>query len=451
MPERVGIHSLPASALSSAEIDDRSVVSSMLFIGLFLFVAISVSPFHDLTLPSSASIQTNNSSRLNQLLFLLLPVGTLLCAATTSMRGALLRPRWLLLAIFLWLVFVSALSNHGFNSLKALFLTSLVVVGANACLLMPRSEAHFARLLAVGTMACIGLAYYGIVYKPFLSIHSAAEVAEPMHAGLWRGYFPHKNNAAAAMVLFTFCGMFVMRAWSRMIGLTIMASAAWFLVHTGGKTASAMLPAILVLAWLFERFPLLRVPISLGGVLAFNLLAVGASLSRGLTELVTSLGVDATFTNRADIWRLASNAISEFPLTGFGIKSFWRTEELVYGGQGVETWAIQASHAHNSYVELLLIGGVPLLFLSLIWFFAVPLRSFSMITAQGEVTHSARLFLRVWLYVIFTACLESLFYESSAGYLMTWFLFCMAIFGMRYEAKAVHIGNAPQAGRAAHG
>lgn len=428
-----------AVATGPADIDHRNMIGSMLFLGLFLFFAISIDPFYDLTLPSSASIETDNSSRLNQILFIFLPFGAVLCTMATSMRSTFLQPRWLMLTIFLWLLFVSLFSNHGSNSFKALVLTSLVVIGANASVLLPRSETHFAKLLAIGTLACIGLCYYGIVFLPYLSIHSAAEVTEPMHAGLWRGYFPHKNNAAAAMVLFAFCGIFVMRVWSRLVGLAIFAGAAWFLMHTGGKTASAMLPAVILLSWLFEKFRFLRIPLSIGGVAAFNLLAVGAAISPGLSELVKSFGVDATFTNRADIWRIAINAISEFPMTGFGLKSFWRTEELVYGGQGLATWAISASHAHNSYVEILLIGGIPALMLSLIWFFVVPLRSFSKITAQGKMTHSGRLFLRIWLYMIFTTCLESLFYESSSGYIVGWFLFCMALFGIRYEANAIHI------------
>ncbi len=422
------------------DIDHRSAVGSLIFIALFLFIAISLKPFHDLTSLTAANIATDNSDILNQILFVGLPLAAFLCALGTSMRGTFLQPRWLLLAVFLWLTFVSLVSNHTFNSLKALFVTSMVVVAANSVLLLPRTEAHLAKLLAVGTAVSIGLCYYGILFMPFYSIHSAADVIEPMHAGLWRGYFAHKNNAAAIMVLFAFCGIFVMRAWSRVIGLAIFVGATWFLMHTGGKTASAMLPAILIAAWLFEKFPALRIPLSFLGVLALNLFAVGAALSPGFANLVAGLGVDPTFTNRADIWRLASNAISENWLTGFGFKSFWRTTEMVYGGGGVETWAVTASTAHNSYVEILLIGGLPALLLSLLWFFAVPLRSFSRMQAEGRrLSHAGRLFLRIWLYLIFSSSLEALFYESSAGYVLSWFLFCMAIFGIRYEATAAHI------------
>jgi O-antigen ligase len=422
---------------------DRRLLGSLVFLGLFLFYAISTTPFYDLTLPASASIDTNNSSKLNQILFLALPSLSLIGALITSMRGRLLEPRWLLAIIFIWLVFTGILSNHSFNSLKALFLTTLVVVSANACLLLPRSDAHFAKLLSVGILCSIGLCYYGIRFLPNLSIHSAQDVAEPMLAGAWRGYFAHKNDAAAAMVLFSFCGLYIFRVWSRAVGVLILATAVFFLAHTGGKTATAMLPAVVLVAFVVERFAWTRIPIAFGGVGALNLLAVGSAMSPGLAGIVRSLGIDPTFTNRSDIWRLATNAISHSPIFGYGQKAFWRTEELVYGGEGLETWAVQASHAHNSYVEMILIGGFPLLFLSLIWFFIYPLRSLARIDRAGGMSHTGRLFLRIWLYMIFTTCLESLLYESSSGYLMGWFMFCMSLFGLNYEASADHIEREP--------
>lgn len=427
----------------ASPVNDRRLLGSLVFLALFLFYAVSTTPFYDLTLPSSASIDTNNSNKLNQILFLALPSLSLLGALMTQMRGRLLEPRWLLSIIFVWLVLIGLLSHHSFNSLKALFLTTLVVISANACLLLPRNDAHFAKLLSAGILFCIGLCYYGIRFLPHLSIHSAQDIAEPMLAGAWRGYFAHKNDAAAAMVLFSFCGLFIFRVWSRAVGTLILATAVFFLAHTGGKTATAMLPAVVLVAFVFERYSWTRIPIAFGGVGALNLLAVGSAMSPGLSGIVRSLGIDPTFTNRADIWRLATNAISHSPIFGYGQKAFWRTEELVYGGEGLETWAVQASHAHNSYVEMLLIGGFPLLFLSLIWFFVLPIRNMARIDRAGGMTHTGRLFLRIWLYMIFTTCLESLLYESSAGYLIGWFMFCMSLFGLNYEASADRIEREP--------
>ncbi|WP_281976397.1 O-antigen ligase family protein [Pseudorhizobium flavum] len=437
------MRSAAAEAISPFAMD-RKVLGGLLFLGIFLFFWISLNPFVDLTLQASASIATDNSNKLNQILFLCLPLASVAMAMATPMRGKLLQPLALTVPIFLWFLLASLVSNHTLNSLKALILSYLVVLGANCCLLLPRSQVHFAKLIAIGTGAVLLLCYYGLYFLPHFSIHSAAEVMEPMHAGLWRGYFPHKNNAASAMVLLAFCGIFVMRAWSKWTGLVLLAGSVWFLLHTGGKTASAMLPAILLLAFIFERFAWLRTAIAFGGVLLVNVVAVGAAVSPGLTSFITSLGVDATFTNRADIWRLAMNAVSEFPLTGYGLKSFWRTEELVYGGTGIETWAVQAAHSHNGYVEILLSVGFPGLILSLIWFLAVPLRAFNRLEKAGPPSHAARLFLRIWLYLLFVSTLESLFFESASGYNLAWFMFALALFGLRYEADAQQVRERPR-------
>ena len=111
-----------------------------------------------------------------------------------------------------------------------------------------------------------------------------------------------------------------MNAWSRLAGIAIVVLSAVFLLHTGGKTSSAMLPGILILAFMFERFRFLRIPIAVGGVALFNLFAVGSAVIKPLGDFISSLGIDATFTNRADIWRFAFTALSENPVTGYGIR-----------------------------------------------------------------------------------------------------------------------------------
>ncbi|URK88918.1 O-antigen ligase family protein [Rhizobium sp. RCAM05350] len=135
-----------------------------------------------------------------------------------------------------------------------------------------------------------------------------------------------------------------------------------------------MLPGILILAWVFERLRFLRIPIAVGGVALFNLFAVGSAVIRPLGEFITSLGIDATFTNRADIWRFAFTALAENPITGYGIKAFWQTQELVYSGGAVETWAVTAANGHNSYLDIALMTGIPGLFLTLLWVLFLPLQ-----------------------------------------------------------------------------
>ncbi|CAN7577298.1 O-antigen ligase [Ensifer adhaerens] len=408
-------------------------------VGTFLFLAISIYywiPFHsfvDLTKESLLEPGGDNSSRLNQIVALLLFAGASCYGVLHPMRRGLMQPRVLLAILLLWVLFACLVSAHPANGIKAIILTTMVAVNANVYLLLPANERHFAKMLAVSTLVMLAVAYYGVLFKPLLSIHQANEVLEPMHAGLWRGHFRHKNEAAVAMVLASFLGLYVLRRWSKLVGLTIVSLAFFFLIHTGGKTSTAMLPGILLLAWLFEHVRLLRIPIAIGGVALFNLFAVGSAVFRPLGEFVSSLGIDATFTNRADVWRFAFSVIAEQPFIGRGFKAFWQTEEVVFSGGGVETWAVRAAHAHNSYLETLLVIGIPGLILTLLWLVVLPLYHISRIPPARQHSDLTRLFLRIWLYSIYSASLEAFFFDGPN---VLWFTLLFAICGLRLQSSA---------------
>lgn len=432
--------------LSAVDLPDnglRTAARTVLFMALFLFFWISLNPFVDLTGPEVLSPSAGDSSRLNQIVALGLTSAILFFGALHPLRGAICQPRVLLVPLFAWFLFTCVISSHPMLGIKGMVLAILMAANAGVYLLLPVSERHFARMIAVGTLIALALSYYGIAFKPALSIHQASEPLEPMNAGLWRGHFPHKNSAAAAMVLATFFGLFVMSAWSRIVGAAMVVLAVFFLLHTGGKTSSAMLPGTIVVAWVFERFRSLRVPIAVGGVAAFNLLAVGSAVIRPFGEFLSELGIDATFTNRADIWRFSFKAIAENPIFGHGFRAFWQTEDLVYGGDTIETWAAAAFNGHNSYLDVVLAAGVPGLVLTLVWVLFLPLRDFARIEPEQQRSPLTRLYLRIWLYTLFSAVLESLFYEGGN---MHWFTFLLAIYGFRFQASARVIHSPAKAG-----
>jgi O-antigen ligase len=208
--------------------------------------------------------------------------------------------------------------------------------------------------------------------------------------------------------------------------------AAFFLSHTGGKTSILILPAILVLAWMIERFAWTRVPLVVGGLIAFNLMAVGSAVHEPLRDLVTSLGVDATFTNRSDIWRFAFSAIAERPLTGYGLQSFWQTDSLVNGGGTIETWAVAAYNGHNGYMDVVISMGAPGLFLTLLWVVFLPIKDLGRAQLGNNDPAMTRLFIRIWLYALILACVESIFYEGGG---VVWFSLLMALFGLRLQGS----------------
>ena len=412
----------------------RRRVGSFLFMAVFLFLWVSIDPYVDLTGEAVLDPSAGNSSRLNQIFALLLSAGLLGYGLMHPMRGMILQPRALLAVLHSWFLMVSLISAHPMLGIKGVVLSVMMTVNAGIYLLLPASERHFARMLGLGTLIMLAFAYYGILFKPTLAIHQASELREPMNAGLWRGHFPHKNSAASAMVLAAFFGLFVMNSWSRVAGLAIFVLSFLFLVNTGGKTSTAMLPAILLLGWLFEKMRPLRAVIVIGGVGLFNLLAVGSAVFRSFGEFISGLGIDATFTNRSDIWRFAFSALSERPLTGYGFRAFWQTEELVYSGGSVETWAVAAANGHNSYLDVALATGFPGLLLALTWLILLPLRDIARIPADRQQAPLTRLFIRIWLYTIFHAGLETLFFEGGS---FIWFTFVFALYGLNLQSTAL--------------
>ncbi|MCK3778688.1 O-antigen ligase family protein [Ensifer sesbaniae] len=418
----------------------RARIGTVLFMATFLFFWISTTPFIDLTGAGVLDPSAGNSNRLNQIVSLSLFAGMFAYGLAHPLRGIILQPRPLLAVLYCWFLFVSAISAYPMFGIKGTVLAVMVTINASVYLLLPASERHFAKMLGIGTLFMLAVAYYGILFKPTLAIHQASELREPMNAGLWRGHFPHKNSAAAAMVIAAFFGLFVMNVWSRLAGLAIVALSFNFLLHTGGKTSTAMLPAIVLLAWIFERFRFLRIPIVIGGVGLFNLFAVGSAVFKPLSDFVTELGIDATFTNRADIWRFAFTALAEQPITGYGFKGFWQTSELVNSGGSIETWAVAAANGHNSYLDIALTTGFPGLLLTVIWLLVLPLRNIARLAPAEEHSHLTRLYIRVWLYTIFNAGLESLFFEGGN---LLWFTFLFSLYGLHLQSRAV-LSVAPQ-------
>src|SRR5690606_39261748 len=136
----------------------------------------------------------------------------------------------------------------------------------------------------------------------------------------------------------------------------------------------------------------------LGGLLAFNLLVVGATFSRDLSDTIASWGIDPTFTNRSDIWKIAVRTVAEHPWTGTGLHTFWGSYNNLYGGGDLETWAYAAGTAHNGYIDTVLNIGVPGAVLTAILFVLMPLQGIGRAIGSGNSTPLTQFFLCVWLY-----------------------------------------------------
>jgi O-antigen ligase len=93
-----------------------------------------------------------------------------------------------------------------------------------------------------------------------------------------------------------------------------------------------------------------------GFLLYFILMYVAYNLYSFIFYLV---GRDATLTNRTVIWELLAPLVNDKIVLGYGYGAFWNS----YGAdEFIAQWGY-IGNAHNGYIEMLLHGGLPMLFL----------------------------------------------------------------------------------------
>ena len=414
-------------------IDIKNMLSVALFMVQFLYLWISVDPYADI----ATSGTENTSSLINQISILLIFVSVLCYISLSQLKSFILQPRVLLVLLILWMVLAALFSTERVESLKQVILSVILLVNASVFLLLPRSEAQFAKMVMVGLLIMLGFAYFGILFKPLQAIHQFSTELGDEQEGNWRGHFVHKNIAAAAMLISSCYALYLKDQGLRFAGWLILILSVFFLTHTGGKTSTAMLPLILLIAFVFEKIKWSRWPIVVGGVLLINFLAVGAALIPSVYAFLESLGIDASFTNRADIWRFSVGAITDRPVLGHGLHGYWQTERLI-NNDTVENWSPRAFNGHNAWVDALInLGGVGFV-LIVIWVIFLPLIYIGQISKRSLYSPLVRLYVRIWLFAVFSSAMESAFFETGS---LLWFSCMMAIFGLRLQAFALPLSG----------
>lgn len=412
--------------------------ATMLFVAVFCYFWIGLDPLPDPLAGSALTAYGESSNSFNQLIVLAMSVLVMGVLALHPARELVFKAYAPLLVIFAWVALTVLFSDTPDSALRRTIYSVLVCLCASAVLLLPRDNAQFARLAGVCLLAAVALSYFGVIVMPGRAIHQATDALEQSLAGDWRGHFGHKNTAAAAMAFAVFFGLYLLRVRMVWSGLLLTLLAGFFLYNSGGKTSAAMLPAVLVGVWLFERIGGFRIVLVLGGLALLNLVILSAAVSPPFQSFLAGLGVDATFTDRASIWQLALSSISSRPFTGYGFQSFWQTDALFYGNHSVSTWAVTAANAHNGYVDQLINGGWPLLILVLFWLVVLPCIHASKALARGTDPDLTRLYVRIWMFGLFASCFESTFFENSGP---IWFTMLIAVFGLRLQARADLIDN----------
>ena len=100
-----------------------------------------------------------------------------------------------------------------------------------------------------------------------------------------------------------------------------------------------------------------------------------------------------------------------------------------------------AANAHNAYLDAALTAGVPGLVLVLVWVVLLPIRDMGRADRVGNDPALTRLFLRIWLYGIFAASLESSFFVNAGP---VWFTILIGVFGLQMQGRSALVEAAPR-------
>lgn len=425
---------MTTQALHTGTTSDAAVsaVRGILFVLILLLSWMTVNPFASMSDPK-LTVVGDTSDIVNQFAYVMLAGASafyFLIDGPARLRP-LLRPAYL--AMLAWLLVSVALSSDPALSARRLIFSMLVIFLAAALPLLAENLRRFADLIATVVAAILVLSYTGLLLVPQLAIHQATDLVEPLLAGNWRGVFAHKNIAGPMMVNFIFIGLFVAKARSMALGWSIVAAAAVFLVFCEAKTATALLPLVLILSWMVVRIrsALLCAALVFLPTILLNFSTIGSLYFDTIRSINESTLSDPSFTGRNDIWQFAVDHIRARPWLGHGFGAFWETPQTVFQHVRDGSQATQASHAHNAFLDLVLTIGIPGLVLALLWTLVLPFRDMQRCQQAGADLTLTTLFTRIWLFGVYTSSFESVLFERGDPH---WFTMLVAMFGLRYLA-----------------
>ena len=403
------------------------------FVAFFLFSWLTLDPFYDLS--SSETLELSSGREVTTYicfaLFAAVCLGQVALTDGLGLRRLAVRSY---ISLAVWIAATCVTSQDFSTSLKRAAICGFVAVSAACLPLLPRGRFHLATLLATAAAVLVGLSYFGVIFMPQYAIHQASDIVELGLAGDWRGVFPHKNVASAVFSMVAFIGVYAARSGRPVGGWTLCGLSLIFVFASGGKSSTVLCFEAVLVSLLVTR-PRANLAACVAAVLtplvALNALGVGSIIVPELGAIAASLPLDTTFTGRTDIWSFAVQRIPNRPFLGHGFSAFWNSESARDAAADANSWAGQAAHAHNGYLDAALGMGLPGLAIVLWAFVIQPSIDVRRAARAGADPALLMMFAQIWLFGIYLSSFES-FLFNAANPIWTTFLF--AVFGLRYIA-----------------
>lgn len=416
------------------------IFRTTLFTAIFCLYWITVDPFIDLRNPDILLAQETGNAFQQLLSLLLTALGLRVLWRNLRLTAVVFFP--VLAVLLTWQLMTVIFSSHPDLSIRRYIFSLTVFITSLVWILLPEDEEHFIRMVKSLSLCVLGLAYFGVLFLPAVSIHNLSEVLELVNAGSWRGYFAHKNIAGPAMVVLTCYGMYLWRAKARLAGTIIVPLALFFLYKTNNKTSIGLVVISFTMAYLISktRSFVLKALLAYIPLLLVAFLTLGTVLFPSARDLVQNLSSDPTFTGRADIWKFAVAQLGKHPFMGYGYEAFWATSSLINGGYDVETWAAKAGHAHNAYLNIAITTGIIGVILLIWWIVWCPLRDYHKAQNSGNSSSLSLMYLQIWMFMMLYANLETAFFVNRGP---VWFSLLTATMGLHLHAKASQTVSTP--------
>ena len=192
-----------------------------------------------------------------------------------------------------------------------------------------------------------------IVIDPASAFHVGDD-----HEGSLRGVFVHKNQAGRIMILMipAIAAAWMLGALSKATLAFLGLLAVGFVAATTSKTALvagvAMIAAVVIVPML--RGTVLQTAVTIL-ILATALWWMAVISVYNYEAALTSIGRDASFTGRTDIWAFVVDHIAQRPLGGWGYSAFWHGDFMPGERYTARTGV---PHGHNGWLDVMVDVGV---------------------------------------------------------------------------------------------
>jgi exopolysaccharide production protein ExoQ len=250
----------------------------------------------------------------------------------------------------------------------------------------------------------------------------------------WRGVFGHKQNCAAVSTFWLITALhWKAQGFHRRLTKTLYIVMCIVLIVMSQSRTGWLLALVALLLWtvLWAAQAVRRLELVLAFAFVIPVALVSAYIAfTQYGTLATSVGKDATLSQRTIIWGAVWDSIVQRPFLGYGFSAFWTglngpSQRVVL----ISDWGIQ--QAQNGYLDVWVALGVgAILIIALMSAFAIG------ILVETVPSEESRAQMR-WCAVIIIATLLYNIGESSLGMIhMVWFLFLLAFMGLQSLGRA---------------